>query len=97
MSIVQKITKIDMFFGHRFWMALEGVLEGLWEAKNLDVRNLFREKIDQKRIQKSGRRTCWKKVGKKLLPEALGAWARDQGDYFFGQGPCWGGRGDTTN
>ena len=41
MIIVQKIAKIRTFSGHRFWMALEGVLEGVWEAKIIDFGSFF--------------------------------------------------------
>ena len=36
MNIDQKIAKIKMFFGHRFWLALGQVLKGVGEAKNVD-------------------------------------------------------------
>ena len=49
MNIDQKIAKIDMFFRYRFGVALGWVLEGGWEAKNLNFGSFFEQKSKAKR------------------------------------------------
>ena len=51
-----------MFFGHRFWMALEGVLEGFWEAKIIDFRSFF----EKRSIKNASRNQVEEHVEKKL-------------------------------
>ena len=96
MSIVQKIAKIDVFFGHRFQVVLGRVLEGVWEAKNLNFGRFFEEKSKAKTVDLLEGLKKPSSRGKKQSPAGLAAWARDQGDYFFGEAACRGGRGGTT-
>ena len=96
MSINQKTAKVNMFFGHRFGIVLGWVLEGFWEAKNLNLGSFFEEKSKTKKHdvlegpKKPSRRR------KKQPPGRLREWERDQGDKISGQVACWGGRGGTT-
>ena len=65
MNIDQKTTKINMFFGHRFGVALGWVLEGVWEAKNLNFRTFFdvfskqilKEFLAGQKIEKNGQQS----------------------------------------
>ena len=93
----KKTAKINMFFGHRFGVALGWVLERVWEAKNLDFPSFLEEKLKAKKhdvlegLKKPSSR------GKKQSPEPLSKWEGDQGDKIPGQVACWGGRGGITN
>ena len=93
----KKTAKIDMFFGYRFGVALGWVLEGVWEAKNLDLGSFFEEKSKAEKhdvvegpMKPSRRR-------KKQPPEPWREWEGDQGEVVLAQVACWGGRGGTTN
>ena len=46
----KKTAKIDMFFGYRFGVALGWVLEGVWEAQNLNFSSFFEEKSKAKTV-----------------------------------------------
>ena len=48
-------------------MALEGVLEGFWEAKNLDFRNFF----EKRSIKNASRNQVEEHVGKKLAKSCV--------------------------
>ena len=72
-------------------------MEGVWETQNDNFGSFFEQKSKAENHdvlegpKKPSRR------GKKQSPEGLTAWARDRGDYFFGEAACRGGRGGTTN
>ena len=93
MNIDQKTAKINMFFGHRFGVALGWVFEEVWEAKNLNFGSFFEQKSKAKKHdvlegpKKPSRR------GKKQSLEVLSSSEHDQGRHFGAQIPSWGGEG----
>ena len=97
MNIDQKTAKINMFFGHRFGIALEWVFEEVWEAKNLDFGSFFEQKSKAKKHDVLEGPKKPSSRGKKQPPEPLRSWEGDQGDKIPGQVACWGGRGGITN
>ena len=97
MSIVQKIAKIDMFFRHRFWVALGWVLGRFWNAKNLDFQSFFEAKSTTKMIDVLEDSKKLSRTRKKHSQGALRPWARDRGDKILGQVAFWGGTGGITN
>ena len=90
MSVNQKTAKINMFFGLRFGVVLEWVLEGFWEAKNLNFGSFFEQKSKAKKHdvlegpKKPSRR------GKKQSPEALTEWGETEGRSFLVKLPSGG-------
>ena len=96
MNIDQKTAKINMFFGHRFGVALEWVFEEVWEAKNLNFGSFFEQKSKAKKHDVLEGPKKPSSRGKKQSPEGLREWEGDQGNKIPGQVACWGGRGGTT-
>ena len=92
----KKTAKIDMFFGYRFGVALGWVLEGVWEAKNLNFGRFFEEKSKAKTVDLLEGLKKPSSRGKKQSPEGLTEWEGDRGNKIPGQVACWGGRGGTT-
>ena len=96
MNIDQKTAKIDMFFGYRFGVALGWVLEGVWEAKNLNFGRFFEEKSKAKTVDFLEGLKKPSSRGKKQSPEPLSKWGGARVEVVLGQLVCWGGRGGTT-
>ena len=96
MNVDQKTVKIDMFFGHRFGVALGWVLEEVWEAKNLNFGGFFEQKSKAKKHDVLEGPMKPSRRGKKQSPGRLTEWEGDRGDKISGQVACWGGRGGTT-
>ena len=85
-----------MFFGYRFGVALGWVLEGVWEAKNLNFGRFFEEKSKAKTVDFLEGLKKPSSRGKKRPPMPPSKWEGDQGDKILGQVACRGGRGGTT-
>ena len=85
-----------MFFGYRFGVALGWVLEGVWEAQNLNFGRFFEEKSKAKTVDLLEGLKKPSSRGKKQSPEPLRKWEGDQGDKIPGQVACWRGRGGIT-
>ena len=96
MNIDQKTAKINMFFGHRFGVALGWVLEGGWEAKNLNFGRFFEEKSKAEIVDFLEGLKKPSSKGKKQSPERLTEWEGARGETVLGQVACRGGRGGTT-
>ena len=87
----KKTAKIDMFFGYRFGVALGWVLEGVWEAKNLNFRRFFEEKSKAKTVDLLEGLKKPSSRGKKQSPERLAEWGGAQVETCRAQLACWGG------
>ena len=96
MNIDQTNAEIDMFFGYRFGVALGWVLEGVWEAKNLDFGSFFEQKSKAKKhdVLEGSKEPSRRR--KKQPPEPLSKWEGAQVEAVLGQVACRGGRGGTT-
>ena len=96
MNIDQKTAKINMFFGHRFGVALEWVFEEVWEAKNFNFGSFFEQKSKTKKhdVLEAPKKPSRRR--KKQSPERLPPWEGAQVEAVFAQLACWGGRGGTT-
>ena len=70
----KKTAKIDMFFGYRFGVALGWVLEGVWEAKNLNFGTFFEEKSKAKIVDLLEGLKKPSSRGKKQSPEGWRKW-----------------------
>ena len=90
MTIDQKTAKINMFFGHRFVVALGWVLEEVWEVKNLNFSSFFEQKSKAKKHDVLEGPKEPSRRRKKQSPEPLREWEGDQGDKISGQVACWG-------
>ena len=96
MNIDQKTAKINMFFGHRFGVALGWILEEVWGAKNLNFGSFFEQKSNAKKHDVLEGPKKPSSRGKKQPPEPLSKWERAQVEVVLAQLACWGGRGGTT-
>ena len=92
-----KTAKIDMFFGYRFGVALGWVLEGVWEAKNLNFDRFFEEKSKAKIVDLLEGLKKPSSRGKKQSPERLPPWERARVGTCRAQLACRGDRGGITN
>ena len=97
MNIDQTIAQNKLFFGHRFWLALGWVLEGFWEAKNLDFGSFFEQKSKAKIVDLLEGLKKPSSRGKKQSPEALPPWERARVGTCRAQLACQGGRGGISN
>ena len=97
MNIDQKTAKINMFFGYRFGVALGWVLEGGWEAKNLNLGSFFVRKSNAKKHDVLEGPKEPSRRRKKLSPERLTEWEGARVEVVLAQLACWGGRGGITN
>ena len=79
-----------------FGVVLGWVLEGFWEAKNLDFGSFFEEKSKTKKHDVLEGPTGPSRRGKKQSPDGLAEWEGAQGEVVLGQVACRGGRGGTT-
>ena len=86
-----------MFFGYRFGVVLGWVLEGVWEAKNLDFGRFFEEKSKAKIVDLLEDLKKPSSRGKKQSPERLREWGGAQVEVVLAQLACWRGRGGITN
>ena len=89
----KKTAKIDMFFGYRFGVALGWVLEGVWEAKNLNFGRFFEEKSKAKIVDLLEGLKKPSSRGKKQSPERWPPWEGAQIETCRAQLACRGGRG----
>ena len=85
-----------MFFGYRFGVALGWVLEGVWEAKNLNFGRFFEEKSKAKTVDFLEGLKKPSSRGKKQSPEGLSTPEGAQVEIVLSQVACWGGRGGIT-
>ena len=92
----KKTAKIDMFFGYRFGVALGWVLEGVWEAKNLNFGSFFEQKSKAKKHDVLEGPKKPSSRGKKQSPEPLRKWGGARVEVVLAQLACWGGRGGIT-
>ena len=86
----KKTAKIDMFFGYRFGVALGWVLEGFWEAKNLNFGSFFEEKSKAKTVDLLEGLKKPSSRGKKQSPEDLGKFGEARVEVVSAKLPAGG-------
>ena len=86
-----------MFFGYRFGVALGWVLEGVWEAKNLNFGRFFEEKSKAKIVDLLEGLKKPSRTRKKRPPEPWSKWEGAHVEVVLSQVACRGGRGGITN
>ena len=79
-----------MFFGYRFGVALGWVLEGVWEAKNLNFGRFFEEKSKAKTVDLLEAFKKPSSRGKKRPPGRLASWGGAQVEGVLSQLACRG-------